>query len=169
MLIQYPILSFLTTIARESLITSDIGWIASPATGGRVVTKTGSCGTTSGPSSSLKTALLSDVVSTSSGGQEVLAGLESVDEAVCSSTDRVNGGTIDHTGDTIQGTVVTASTTNLQEDCPDYIFRRCGNSTFFCRLSTYTVKDTSGLVVDRDAHCCSDRDGCLSEDKKVGK
>lgn len=145
MLIQYPILSILTTIARESLVTCDIGWIASPATGGRVVTKTGSCGTTSGPSSSLKTALLSDVVSTSSGGQEVLAGLESVDEAVGSGTDGVNGGTIHHTGDTTQGTVVTTSTTNLQEYCPDYIFRRCGDSTFFadCQLTRWRTRPDS--------------------------
>lgn len=121
MLIQFPILSFLTTIARKSLVTSHIGWVTSTATGDRIVTKTGSCGTTAGPSSCLKTALLSYVVSTSGGRQEVLAGLVSIDEAVGSSTDGVNGGTIHHTGDTAQGTVVTASTTNLQEYCPDYI------------------------------------------------
>jgi hypothetical protein len=137
MLIQYSILSFLTTIARESLVTSDIGWVTSPATGGRIVTKTSSCGTTTGPSSSLKTALLANVVSTTSGGQEILAGLVSVDEASGSGTDGVNGGTIHHTGDTTQGTVVTTATTNLQEYCPDYVFCRCGDSTFFaaCQLT----------------------------------
>ena len=117
MLIQIPTI-YLTTIARESLVTSDIGWVTSPAAGDRIVTKTGSCCSTAGPSSSLKTTLLPNVVPTASGGQEVLAGLESVDEAVGSSTDSVNGRTINHTGDTTQGTVVTTSTTNLFEYCP---------------------------------------------------
>ncbi len=104
---------FLTTIAREPLVASDVAWETRSFTRGVIVTKSSSSCTAASPSSGLKAALLAKVISTTSRGQEVLASLESVGEAVGSDTDGVNGWTINDSGDAIQGTMVTTSTTNL--------------------------------------------------------
>ena len=104
---------FLTTIAREPLVASNITWESSSFTGGVIVTKSSSSCTAASPSSGLKAALLAKVISTTSRGQEVLASLESVGKAVGSDADGVNGWTINDSGDAIQWTMVTTSTTNL--------------------------------------------------------
>jgi hypothetical protein len=82
---------FLTTIAREPLVASDVAWETRSFTRGVIVTKSSSSCTAASPSSGLKAALLAKVISTTSRGQEVLASLESVGEAVGSDTDGVNG------------------------------------------------------------------------------
>ena len=113
--VKFPKINcYLTTIARESLVASYVGRISGTFAGDGIVLKTSGCCTAGRPSSGLKSTLLGKIITTTSGSQKVLARPVSVNKVVGTGTDGVKSDAIDNSVDTTQGTVVTATTSNLK-------------------------------------------------------
>lgn len=161
LLTQLSFTCCLTAITRESLVTTYVGRVSSTWASDRVVTKSSGCCCSRGPCGCLLSALLSEIISATSGWQEVLAGLESADECVASGTNSLNGTSVNYGRNAAQGTVITASTTNLNHFQLVFVVvqRLCVNCFWDYQL-TYTVKNTL-LIVDRDAEYCNDHHSWL--------
>ena len=98
------------------MVASYVGRISGTFAGDGIVLKTSGRCTAGRPSSGLKSTLLGKIITTTSRSQKVLARPVSVNKVVGTGTDGMKSDAIDNSVDTTQGTVVTATTSNLKSN-----------------------------------------------------
>lgn len=90
-----PCTLLFTTVARETLVTSNIRWKILSCSNG-VVLETSVCCSRASPSSSLETSLLCKVIFATRRSQEILTCSIWVDKIICSSAYSMDGNAIDN-------------------------------------------------------------------------